>query len=308
MGMFNFEKEQKTFDIAGIKVGGQPGEYPTVLIGSIFYDRHKIVTNAMKGEFDKRKAEALLKTQEEMSDKTGNSVIIDIVGSSVEALERYVDFVSTITESPFLVDGPSATVRIPVMRQLAETGLIDRAIYNSIDYAVKSSEIASLKEIGAESSIVMAFNPRNVWAEGRIEILNGYEGQQSLLEAAKEAEIPNILIDAAVLDVPSIGISARAIYMIKSEFGFPTGCGPPNAITTWKKVKKDLGPYAYNTCLAGSGLITQSLGANFILYGPIEDAEAVFPACAMADAIIAYNARRYGIRQKTKQHPLFKIF
>ena len=50
--MFKFEKEQKVFDIAGVIVGGQPGEYPTVLIGSIFYDRHKIVTDIMKGEFD----------------------------------------------------------------------------------------------------------------------------------------------------------------------------------------------------------------------------------------------------------------
>ncbi|MFX1492625.1 MAG: tetrahydromethanopterin S-methyltransferase subunit H [Promethearchaeota archaeon] len=306
--MFKFEKEQKIFDIAGVKVGGQPGEYPTVLIGSIFYDRHKIVTNVMKGEFDKRKAESLLKKQEEMSDKTGNSVIIDVVGSSVEALNRYVDFVSTITESPFLVDGPSAAVRIPVMRHLAETGLIKRAIYNSIDYAVEPDEIASLKEIGVESSVLMAFNPRNVWAEGRMEILEGYEGQKGLLEAANEGGIHNILVDTAVLDVPSIGISARAVYIIKSEYGFPVGCGPPNAITTWKKAKKEMGPYAYNTCLAGSGIITQSLGANFVLYGPIEEAEAVFPACAMADAIIAYNARRLGIRQKTKNHPLLKIF
>jgi tetrahydromethanopterin S-methyltransferase subunit H len=68
-----------------------------------------------------------------------------------------------------------------------------------------------------------------------------------------------------------------------------------------------MGPYAYTTCLAGSCLITQSLGANFILYGPIENAEAVFPACAMADAIIAYNARRFGIRPKANNHPLFKI-
>ncbi len=306
--MFIFEKEQKTFDIAGVKVGGQPGEYPTVMIGSIFYDRHKIVTNVRKGEFDERKAETLLKKQEEMSDKTGNSVIIDIVGSTVEALERYVDFVSVITKSPFLVDGPSAAVRIPVMRHLAETGLIKRAIYNSIDYAIELGEIASLKEIGAESSVLMAYNPKNVWAEGRIEMLKGYKGQKSLLEAANEAGIRNVLVDTAVLDVPSIGISTRAIYNIKSEYGFPVGCGPPNAITTWKKVKKELGPYAYSTCLAGSGLVTQSLGANFVLYGPIEDAEAVFPACAMADAIIAYNARRFGIRPKTKNHPLFKIF
>ncbi len=113
--MFKFEKEQKVFDIAGVKVGGQPGEYPTVLIGSIFYDRHKIVTDTMKGKFNKAKAETLLMKQEEMSEMTGNSVIVDVVGPSAEALERYVDFVSEKTRSPFLVDGPSADVRLPVM-------------------------------------------------------------------------------------------------------------------------------------------------------------------------------------------------
>jgi tetrahydromethanopterin S-methyltransferase subunit H len=118
----------------------------------------------------------------------------------------------------------------------------------------------------------------------------------------------NVLVDTAVLYVPSIGISARAIYMVKSEYGLPAGCGPSNAITTWKKAKKELGPFAYTTCLSGSCLITQSLGANFVLYGPIENAEAVFPACAMANAIIAYNARRFGIRPESKHHPLFKIF
>ena len=29
--MFRFDKEQVVFDFAGVKMGGQPGEYPTVL-------------------------------------------------------------------------------------------------------------------------------------------------------------------------------------------------------------------------------------------------------------------------------------
>ena len=35
--MFKFDKEQTVFDFAGVKMGGQPGEYPTVLAGTIFY-------------------------------------------------------------------------------------------------------------------------------------------------------------------------------------------------------------------------------------------------------------------------------
>ncbi len=34
--MFKFQKEQEIVNIAGVKVGGQPGELPNVLAGTIF--------------------------------------------------------------------------------------------------------------------------------------------------------------------------------------------------------------------------------------------------------------------------------
>ena len=43
--MFRFEKEQLVVDIAGVKMGGQPGEYPTVLAGTIFYGGHNIISD-----------------------------------------------------------------------------------------------------------------------------------------------------------------------------------------------------------------------------------------------------------------------
>jgi tetrahydromethanopterin S-methyltransferase subunit H len=306
--MFKFEREQSVFDIAGVKVGGQPGEYPTVLIGSIFYEGHKIVLDPLKGKFNEGVAESLIKRQEELYDKTGNPFIIDIVGLTSESLIKYIEFVSEITKSPFLVDGPSADVRMSAMEHAIEAGLKDRAIYNSLDYHVKPEEISRLKELGVESSMLMAYNLRNLWPEGRLEILKGYEGQIGLLEAAEKAGIKNLLVDTAVLDVPSIGHAAKAIHLVKSECGLPAGCGPSNAVTTWKRVKKEYAPYAYPACLAGSSIVTMMMGANFVLYGPIEFAEVVYPPCAMTDAIIAYAARKLGTRTKAKDHPLFKIF
>ena len=35
--MFSFTKEQDILDISGIKIGGQPGLYPTVLFGGLFF-------------------------------------------------------------------------------------------------------------------------------------------------------------------------------------------------------------------------------------------------------------------------------
>lgn len=306
--MYKFEKEQSVLDVAGVNVGGQPGEYPTVLIGSIFYEGHKIVSDPSKGEFDMNAAETLIKRQEELFDKTGNPFILDVVGLTPEALIRYVDFVSDATKAPFLVDGPSADVRMPTMKHAVEVGLKGRAIYNSLDYHFRPEEISKLNELNVEFSMLMAYNPRNVWPEGRLEILEGYKGQIGLLEAARKAGIQNLLVDTAVLDVPSIGLAAQAICLVKSKHGMPAGCGPSNAVTTWKRVKKEFSTLAYPVSIAGSAVINIMKYANFILYGPVEFAEAVFPACAMTDAIIAYTARRVGTRAKVKNHPLFKIF
>ena len=107
------------------------------------------------------------------------------------------------------------------------------------------------------------------------------------MQLAHKAGIEKALIDVAILDVPSIGLAAQAIRLVKEEFGLPVGGAPSNAILAWKHVK-EFGDYAGRLCSAGSAVIMQSLGANFIFYGPIAKSVEVFPACAMADAIIAY--------------------
>ena len=58
--MFRFDKEQVVFDFAGVKMGGQPGEYPTVLAGTIFYGGHNIISDELTGDFDKSRAETLV--------------------------------------------------------------------------------------------------------------------------------------------------------------------------------------------------------------------------------------------------------
>ena len=98
--MFKFEKKQEVFDIYGVKIGGQPGEYPTALAGTIFYAGHNIISDEKEGIFDKQKAEDLLNTLDEMSDKTGNPAIVQIFGATPEALVNYIDFVTEHTNSP----------------------------------------------------------------------------------------------------------------------------------------------------------------------------------------------------------------
>jgi tetrahydromethanopterin S-methyltransferase subunit H len=305
-----FNREQVIFDVGGVMFGGQVGRYPTVLIGTLFYDKQKIVSDPMKGIFDKSKAEELIKVQEEMSDKTGNPAVVDVVGNMSEALTKYIDFIAEVSDEPFLVDSTAAEVRIEAMHHVSEVGLTDRAIYNSIMETPRQSEIDALKDLKVKSSIVLAFNARDMTPEGRIQVLKGGSGRTGLIDFAKQAGIQNILVDTAVLDVASIAFAARAIQLVREEFGLPAGCGPSNAITAWKKVKKGMmGPHAYTTTISGAALYTTMMGGNFVLYGPIEEAYAVFPAIGMIDAMTAYYAKReYRVRPDSAQHPMYKVF
>ena len=96
--------EQKRFEISGVRVGGIPGERATVLVGSIFYHGHKVVKDDRKGDFDRGLAEELINRQEEFSDKTGNPCMLDVVGSTPEALNKFLDFTAGITDIPLLME------------------------------------------------------------------------------------------------------------------------------------------------------------------------------------------------------------
>ena len=65
--MFSFAKEQEIFDISGIKIGGQPGLYPTVLVGGLFF----------KGEPDFDSGKKQLQNMLDISKKTGNPAVPD---------------------------------------------------------------------------------------------------------------------------------------------------------------------------------------------------------------------------------------
>ena len=73
--MFKFDKEQEVFDFAGVKMGGQPGEYPTVLAGTIFYGGHNILNDELTGDFDKDRAEQLVNDMASISDVTEQYII-----------------------------------------------------------------------------------------------------------------------------------------------------------------------------------------------------------------------------------------
>lgn len=298
--MFRVATEHKSFQIGNVKIGGTPGRVPTVLVGSMFYNKHRILKDEMKGEFDREEAERLIKRQEEFSEKTGNPHMVDVVGSTPEALSRFLDFVSGVTQAPILMDGITASVRIAALDYVENSGLKDRIIYNSLQPEYKKEELDKIQQVGIRSAVILALNTKEFTSQGKV------EAARRLLPVASSAGIDKPLIDTAVIDIPSLGMACRAIHELRQEFGLPLGSGAHNAIDTWRGLKKKMGQQAKESSIAAACALTVAAGANFVLYGPIESAEIVFPAIGMADAAFA----QLSIEDKAMpdpKHPIFRI-
>ena len=300
--MFRFEREQKIFNIAGVKIGGQPGQLPTVMIGSIFYHKHKIVKDEKKGEFDKDKAEELLMKEKEMSDRTGNPRIVDVCCSWPQAFEKFIDFVADTIEGPFILDGTTSEVRVAGAKHVKEVGLSGRVIYNSITPYTRMEEISAINEAKIKSAILLTLNTEDPTISGRLQVLN------NLLDIAQKAGVENFLVDTAVLDIPDPGPVSRAIYLVKEKYGLPVGAGVHNAIDGWKNRRK-LDKTEYLLASSVAHVFPIIAGANFVLYGPIENSKYAYFYCGLADAYTAYSImQEFRTKPLVKDHPLFKMF
>jgi len=311
-------KEQKVVDICGVKIGGQPGEYPTVLAGTMFYAGHKIVKDEEKGEFDEEKAEELIKMEEELADETGNPMMAHIMAESEEAMIRYLDWVADVTDAPIIVDSTEANVKIAAVKHAQEVGLAERIVYNSINASAEDEEIQAIKESDCNSAIVLAFNPMDSSIEGRLKILTeGEEGvsEQGMLEIADECGIENPLIDTAATPFGSgAGHSVKAVIAVKAKLGLPVGGAPHNIPSAWdwmrelrKKLREegreDWAKMMWESVDWGSNILENILGADYLLFGPIENAPAIWAAAAMIDALIAEANEDIGIEPQVEDHP-----
>ena len=204
-----------------------------------------------------------------------------------------------------MIDGTTNRVRLEALKHVAEVGLVERAVYNSITPEASPDEISAIKESTIKSAMLLTYNPKKPTIQGRIEVLKGPNG---LLNLARQANIEKPLVDGTILDIPDPGVVAKTIYLVKDEFGLPAGCGAHNAIDRWNARKK-LDPTTYLMSAVVADVVPIAMGANFLLYGPIKNASKMYPPCALADAYVAYSMRQEsGIGPLTKQHPFFKIF
>jgi len=299
-GMWRLSCEQKIFDISGVKVGGQPGLRPVVLIGSIFYHKHSIVIDEAKGSFKEDEAKHLLDTQSELSQKTGNPCMVDVVASTPEAMRRYLEYVSDRTNIPILLGGITDKVRIAGLEYVREAGIADRIVYNSLNPHSRSDEIEAVARADVSAVVLLTFGPGIIGWKHRV------EAAEKSIEKLRSYGIDKILVDTGVLDVPSLGSASMAIWSIKDRIGYPSGCGAHNAVASWKNLRRSMGREVRDVCGISASILAVVAGADFILYGPIEYANLIFPAIAMADAALSQIKMEDGFKID-RLHPRYRI-
>ena len=300
--MYHYSTAQKTFEIGRIKIGGQPGLAPTVLIGSIFYAKDKLVQDPKKGIVQRSQVEEAIERLSKISEATGLPSMLDVVGATPDAMKQYISLLSDITEMPLLIDGSGSNeVNLAGLERASELGIMERAVLNSIVPETDPSILEEMHGLGLKNAVVLAFDSESMSSsKKRLRIA------EELLNRSLTIGIQNIMIDTGVVDMLTLGIACKALRDTKDKLGFPVGCGAHNAVNTWVGLVPKFGKEARDVALAGSSLMPVVLGADFVLYGPIKHAPIVFPSIAMIDTALSGVFLEEGIRPD-RQHPRFRI-
>lgn len=288
--------------VCGVPMGGLPGEAPTLLVGSMFFDRQKLVHDASSGEFEEDSAKRLLDLQDHWAEKTGNPPCLDIIASTPRAMRRYLDFVTANFDGPVMIDGSDVSVRIAGIEYMAGQDLAHRVIYNSISSDSTTAECEAIEACHVKAAVVLAVNPSDFSIDGK---LNLVEREDGLLAKARECGIEDFLVDPGIIDLPSVGIAKEVIATVR-ESGCLAGAAPHNALGTWSGLTDKFGSDFKPAATAVLNALPAAWGADFVIYGPVSLAPTVFPAVAMVDAILAQPLLERG-NIPDAGHPMFKI-
>lgn len=303
--MFTLDREQKVAEISGVRFGGQPGENPPLLIGSMFQKGDRILGSRKRGLFDKNKATTYIRTMERLSEETGVGGMVAMVANSVDEMKRYVDFYTSVTDMPFAIDVWVLKTRLACMEYVAEQGLQDRCLYNSISPWSEDpdGEIQAMQDSGVRSVVLQAFDDKDQMPTGRLTSL------RRLLERVQGKGFENLIVDTSVMNLPALSFSLRANYLVKQETGLPAGVATANATYMWKNARDRWGHEGFVAIDAGAHAISALMYSDFIFYGPMTGTERIFTAVAAACVMLATMVyEETGRLPQDTGHPLYRFF
>jgi tetrahydromethanopterin S-methyltransferase subunit H len=229
--------------------------------------------------------------------------MLDLYAGSGRQMVERLSFAAEVFEGPILLDSTEFDARRAGVELAAENGFLDRIIYNSVNVGITPKEWEFLSESGVGSAIVLAFNPADNTLVGRLRVLDDGAGiaAKGLLDVARDCGIKRILLDTGVTPVGAgAGSALRAVPAFKAKYGLPTGNGIHNAVSS---LKWDMGKVFLS---AEANALAAAFGADFLLYGPIEEAEGVFNAVAFVECLLGDASAELGLKIR-KDHPFRKL-
>ncbi|SHF15409.1 tetrahydromethanopterin S-methyltransferase subunit H [Desulfofundulus australicus DSM 11792] len=303
--MFKLSRPQRVCRIGRWNIGGQPGENPPLLISSMFHNGDKILESRKERKFDREKAREYVKRQEELSAQTGVPALVAMVATSLDEMKTYIDFFLSISDQPFGIDMWVEKTRLEVAEYIARLGIQDRVLYNSITPWDKDipGQVARLKELGIKHVVVQAFNQEDQTPRGRV------TGLKKMLDIIGEDTFETILVDTAVMNLPSTSFSCIACRLVKEEFGWPAGVASSNGTYMWKAAREMWGSDGFNAMNAAGQAIAALLWSDLLFSGPIVNIPKIIPAVTTASLMLStlvYDET--GKLPSNQEHPLYKFF
>jgi len=308
--LFTFDTEQKVCTIGNVTVGGQPGENPPLIIPSLFQKGDPCVESRRERKFNKVMATDQIKRLEELTELTGMPAIVAMVANSGDEMKAYIDFFAAATDMPFAIDMWNLDPRIEATKYVAELGLQDRLLYNSVTIWSPDvpAEVAQIKELGVKHIVTVVMDMANQLPSGRITALD------DMLEKLAPGGFESVIVDTSVMNLPSTGICALSNRLLKEKYGLPAGAASANGTYMWQKAMwKDnvdkWGETAFIGLDAGTQAATVALWGDFIFSGPMWGNDHIFPAVAAAHAMV--STMRYaetGSLTQNESAPVYKLF
>ena len=280
--MWRYDREQKIFDINGIKVGGQPGENPPLLVANMFQKGDTLLQSRKEHKFDRNGATERIRELERLIQETGIPGMVAMVANSADEMKTYIDFYTSVTDMPFAIDIWVQKTRLATARYVAELGLQERCLYNSItpwDEDIPS-QVSEIRELGIKHVVLQVFDNDDKGSTGRLKSLD------SLMPMLEKGDFASILVDTASMNLPAMGLSLKANHLIKQKYGLPCGFAPSNGSYMWRKAASEEQRPSFPALDAGTHAACAVL-SDFLFYGPMSGTRRVFYAVAAATAMMA---------------------
>ncbi len=292
----------KAIQIGANSVGGPFGAQSGLIVGSIFYDNHSLVTDVMAGDIRQDRATHRIEQVTALACRYGVQLGLDVIAASSMAMQKYLPFVSSRTTLPLLINATEAEVRIAGLEAASKLGILERCIFASLNEDTEDEEIEALGQHRPAAVMVLASDITDPTPEGTCQML-----ESTFQPMLREINVETPIVDVGTMDAPSIGLNLRQIAAVREHFGYPAGCAFSNCFSQWPALTR-LGLRWVDLSLAAALVACRGAGADFLHFGIIEKATMAAHVTATTEIFHGFAAKELDGQDLPREHALWKMF